>query len=116
MLLLVSNSNPSAAGDTVTADPGAHSCVVQNKNSRTAVVQFRVSLSSFENLLNLNPNEAVFIGDSISDYNAAISSAVHFIARLIDSTNDQFENLNIESKILDLKNLYKIIDSLNKLK
>ena len=58
MLLFVSNSNPSAAGETVIALPGAHSCVVQNKNSRTAFVQFNVSFISLENLLNLNPSDS----------------------------------------------------------
>ena len=53
--LLVSNSNPSAPGETVIADPGAQFCVVQNKNSCTAFFQFNISFNSFEYLLNLNP-------------------------------------------------------------
>ena len=55
MVLVVFNSNPLAAGETVMALPGAHSCVVQNKNSFTAFSQFSVSFNSFEYLLNLNP-------------------------------------------------------------
>jgi len=49
MLLSVVRLNPDAPADTVIADPGAHPCRVQYKNSLAAVSQF---ITSFNSLLN----------------------------------------------------------------
>ncbi|MBI5050047.1 MAG: HAD family hydrolase [Nitrospirae bacterium] len=53
------------------------------------------------------PQEAVYIGDALSDYNAAVRNGVNFIARIYDRVSI-FEDKNY-LKTEDLTSLYEII-------
>ena len=60
ILLFVVRLKPSAPALKVIAEPAAHPCVVQYKNSLADVSQFNVSLISFEKLSKLNPCDSKY--------------------------------------------------------
>ncbi len=60
----------------------------------------------------LMPHECVFIGDALTDYNAAISNNVHFILRETQEAEDLFKEFN-GVRIKDLSNLHDILNEMN---
>lgn len=59
------------------------------------------------------PREAVFVGDSINDYSAAIETGIYFIARSADKNASWPDNVKIVSKF---DNFINVENFLNKLK
>ena len=55
----------------------------------------------------ISPDEIVYIGDALSDYNAAIKNRVHFIAR-INNNETIFKGINC-TKVKDLENLKDVL-------
>lgn len=61
---------------------------------------------------NISPDEVLFVGDAVNDYEAATKSGVRFIARIKPGDPNRFEDLPcIESTIPDLHNLKKYLES-----
>lgn len=58
----------------------------------------------------IDSNVAVYVGDALSDYKAAIDNFVHFIAR-INNNEDMFASIDCP-KVKDLTNLKAILDSM----
>ncbi|MDO8140631.1 MAG: HAD hydrolase-like protein [Candidatus Brocadiales bacterium] len=58
----------------------------------------------------IDSNVAVYVGDALSDYKAAIDNFVHFIAR-INNNEDVFTAIDCP-KVKDLTNLKAILDSM----
>lgn len=61
---------------------------------------------------NLFPGEAAYVGDSLSDYNAARENGINFVARVMANSRI-FENIDCP-KARDLNNLYSIINGLTR--
>lgn len=60
---------------------------------------------------NIKPINSLFIGDALSDYNAAMANCVKFVAR-INNNESLFDGINC-LKIKNLVNLKSIVDSFN---
>lgn len=57
-----------------------------------------------------NENELIFVGDAITDYDAAKARGLHFVAVQSDEMETFWENKNIIpiDSLLEIKNLYKL--------
>ena len=60
---------------------------------------------------NIKPINSLFIGDALSDYNAAMANCIKFVAR-INNNESLFDGINC-LKIKNLVNLKSIVDSFN---
>ena len=60
---------------------------------------------------NIGPGEALYIGDAMSDYNAAMKNLIHFVARIDKNSEPIFKNIDC-IKIKDLSGLEKVIGKL----
>ncbi len=60
----------------------------------------------------LNPNECVFIGDALADYEAAQKNSIHFILVENDDNRRLFDNINTIIRINDLTKLSEIIQGI----
>ncbi|MFC2156817.1 HAD family hydrolase [Acidobacteriota bacterium] len=58
--------------------------------------------------------EAVFIGDALSDYNAADENGIHFIGRLSDPILNPFVGLKVKHVLKDLTQLKEVLEDLGK--
>lgn len=58
------------------------------------------------------PNQCIFIGDALTDYNAAISNDITFILRETDEGIKLFKEYT-GIRVKDLTNLHQIIDKIN---
>ena len=58
---------------------------------------------------NFDPKNVIFVGDALSDYNAAIDCGLHFVARIEKSGSNPFEGKKVVSKISDLFDLEVLI-------
>lgn len=61
----------------------------------------------------ISPNECVFIGDALADYNAAIANNVTFVLRETKDVEHLFKNFK-GYRIKNLKALHNILDEINK--
>lgn len=50
----------------------------------------------------LEPSEAVFVGDAMSDYEGAKAAGVGFVARIKEGAYDPFKDLRINKKVKDI--------------
>ncbi|MBU6158099.1 MAG: HAD hydrolase-like protein [Bacteroidetes bacterium] len=66
------------------------------------------------NMHSLSPNECVFVGDALTDYNAAVVHNLHFILRETEEGFELFKNQNV-IRIKDLTHLSDTIDLIEKL-
>ena len=58
-------------------------------------------------------SQVVYVGDALSDYEAATENGIHFVGRLSDRNINPFESVNVKYIISDLKNLKDIIHGIN---
>ncbi len=63
-----------------------------------------------------DPSEIVFIGDSITDFNAAKETGVYFAARIADNNLDWSNDPAVLLKCADLTNVNLFLEDLNKKK
>ena len=57
------------------------------------------------------PDQILFLGDALSDYNAATENGIHFIGRISDRKINPFEGLNLKYVLSDLTNLPDIFEN-----
>jgi len=57
----------------------------------------------------LAPAEVVFVGDAVTDLEAARRSGVHFIARLDGSEGNPLEHRRLRVRVADLSRLHKVL-------
>ncbi len=55
------------------------------------------------------PQKTLFVGDAMSDYNAALENHVPFVARIKDPEDNIFRDINIETSITDLFSLHELV-------
>jgi len=53
--------------------------------------------------------KVIFVGDALSDYNAAINCGLHFVAKIEKSENNPFKGKKLNFQIIDLFDLEKRI-------
>jgi|TARA_B100001971_G_C18118086_1_gene497921 phosphoglycolate phosphatase-like HAD superfamily hydrolase len=58
---------------------------------------------------NFDRTKVFFVGDALSDYNAAIDCGLHFVARIEKSANNPFKGIKLNYQINDLFDLEKQI-------
>ena len=58
-----------------------------------------------------NPDNVIFVGDTMSDYRAANEHNIYFIARVPENNNDMFQGLKVG---LQMKDLRALDDYINK--
>jgi HAD superfamily hydrolase (TIGR01549 family) len=61
---------------------------------------------------NILPEECVFIGDALADYNAAIGNDITFILRETKEAEDLFKDYS-GIRVKDLSNLHQVISEIN---
>jgi len=62
----------------------------------------------------LNPDDMVFVGDSLSDYEGAQECGVQFVGRVVSQDNHIFNGLEIEDTVVDLSELDDLLYKIDK--
>ena len=60
---------------------------------------------------NLNPEETIFLGDAIGDYQAASLNGVKFGLRLLESNKELFKGIKYETSFDDYRELDKNLNT-----
>jgi len=60
-----------------------------------------------------NPEKVIFVGDALSDYNAALDCGLYFVARIEKSENNPFKGKKLNFQIKDLFDLEILINTNN---
>jgi phosphoglycolate phosphatase-like HAD superfamily hydrolase len=60
---------------------------------------------------NFDPKKVIFVGDALSDYNAALNCGLHFIARIEKCGHNPFEEIIVDYKISNIFDLDKLLSS-----
>jgi len=64
---------------------------------------------------NYNPEEAVYLGDSINDYEGAEAAGVEFVAKIPDGLDfDPFPNVKLKTRIRKIEEFEEFLDEKNK--